>query len=95
MRTRCSSNQLAFQAFRGRTISGSFDGGHITSDSGGLLLREIEQGQQFLSMFSQCFTDLRDPGFVEHGVYELVSQRTHDLCLGNEDLNDLPFGLRT
>ena len=28
------------------------------------------------------------PRFVEHSVYQLISQRTYGLCLGNEDLND-------
>ena len=88
MQTDCSANQLAFQAFNGRTVSACFDGGHITSDAGGLLLREIEQGQSFIHRFSQCFTDLRDARFVEHSVYQLVSQRTYGLCFGNEDLND-------
>jgi hypothetical protein len=88
MQTHCSPNQFAFQAFNGRSVSCSFDGGHITSDSGGLLLREIEEGQRFIQRFSQCFMDLRNPKFVEHSVYELVSQRAYGLCFGNEDLND-------
>src|SRR5271157_2791066 len=88
MQTDCSANQFSFQAFNGRSVSSSFDGGHITSDSGGLLLREIEEGQRFIQRFSQCFTDLRNPKFVEHSVYELLSQRTYGLCFGNEDLND-------
>ncbi len=88
MQTDCSPNQFSFQAFNGRSVNSSFDGGHITSDSGGLLLREIEEGQQFIQRFSQCFTDLRNPKFVEHSVYELLSQRTYGLCFGNEDLND-------
>jgi hypothetical protein len=88
MRTHCSPNQFTFQAFNGRSVSSSFDGGHITSDSGGLLLREIEEGQRFIQRFSQCFMDLRNPKFVEHSVYELVSQRAYGLCFGNEDLND-------
>jgi hypothetical protein len=81
-------SQLSFQAFNGRTVNASFDGGHITSDAGGLLLREIEEGQAFIHRFSQCFKDLRDARFVEHSVYQLVSQRTYGLCFGNEDLND-------
>ena len=88
MQTECSGKQLAFQAFNKRTVMASFDGGHITSDAGGLLLREIEQGQGFVSRFSRCFKDLRDARFVEHSVYQLVSQRTYGLCFGNEDLND-------
>ena len=88
MQTHCSSNQLTFQAINGRSVVSSFDGGRITSDAGGLLLREIEHGQQFLHRFSKCFLDLRNAKFVEHSVQELVSQRIYGLCLGNEDLND-------
>ena len=88
MQTHCSANQLNFQAFGGRSVSSAFDGGHISSDSGGLLLREIEEGQRFIQRFSQCFMDLRQSKFIEHSVYELVSQRTYGLCFGNEDLND-------
>jgi hypothetical protein len=88
MQTHCSPNQFSFQAFNSRSVSSSFDGGHITSDSGGLLLREIEEGQRFIQRFSQCFTDLRNAKFIEHSVYELLSQRTYGLCFGNEDLND-------
>ena len=88
MQTDCSLSQLSFQAFNGRTVNASFDGGHITSDAGGLLLREIEEGQAFIHRFSQCFKDLRDARLIEHSVYQLVSQRTYGLCFGNEDLND-------
>jgi hypothetical protein len=64
MQTHCSPNQFSFQAFAGRSVSSSFDGGHITSDSGGLLLRESEEGQRFIQRFSQCFRDLRNPKFM-------------------------------
>ena len=88
MQTHCNANQFSFQGFHGRDVCASFDGGHITSDAGGLLLREVEQGQQFIEKFSQCFTDLRNPRFTEHTVTELLSQRVYGLCFGNEDLND-------
>ena len=42
MQTHCNANQLSFQAFDGRSVSCSFYGGHITSDSGGLFLGEIK-----------------------------------------------------
>jgi hypothetical protein len=88
MQTDCSSKGGDFQAFHGRTVQAAFNGGHITSDGGGLLLREIEQARQFISGFSEGFTDLRDPRFVEHGLYEMLMQRVYGLCLGYEDLND-------
>lgn len=88
MRADCNSDQLHFQAHQDRSVSANFDGGHITSDAGGLLLREIEHGQQFIRRFSQCFLDLRDTRFVEHDLEHLLAQRIYGLCFGNEDLND-------
>ena len=88
MQTHCNASQLSFQEFHGKSVCASFDGGHITSDAGGLLLREIEEGQRFIRDFSDCFTDLRSPRFIEHSVGELISQRVYGLCLGSEDLND-------
>ncbi len=88
MHADCNSARLSFQAFERRSVSACFDGGHITSDAGGLLLREVECGQQFIRRFSQCFLDLRDKRFVEHDLEPLLAQRIYGLCFGNEDLND-------
>jgi hypothetical protein len=67
---------------------GTFDGGNITSDAGGLLLREVERCCGIIRGFASCFDDLRDPDRIEHSVAELVSQRIYGLALGYEDLND-------
>jgi hypothetical protein len=69
-------------------VTARFDGGAITSDAGGLLLREVEAKTGILRRFAACFTDHRDPELVEHTVYELVAQRVYALALGYEDLND-------
>ena len=34
---------------------GRFDGGEITSDAGGILLREVEQRTRILGRLSECF----------------------------------------
>jgi hypothetical protein len=65
-----------------------FDGGTITSDAGGLLLREVEQRFGIIRQFAGCFTDHRDPGKLEFTVEELLLQRVMGLALGYEDLND-------
>ncbi len=69
-------------------MTARFDGGAITSDAGGLLLREVEARTGILRRFAACFTDHRDPDLVEHTVYELIAQRVFALALGYEDLND-------
>jgi len=67
---------------------GHFDGGDITTDGGGLLLREVEQRTGIIRKFAACFRDYRDARFIEHTVEELVAQRIYGISLGYEDLND-------
>jgi hypothetical protein len=69
-------------------VRGRFDGGAITSDAGGLLLREVEKRTKIIAQFAACFTDYRDSERIEHTVKELVAQRVYGLALGYEDLND-------
>ncbi|MCK4547922.1 MAG: IS1380 family transposase [Candidatus Eisenbacteria sp.] len=65
-----------------------FSGGSISSDAGGLVLREVSEGRGLLRRFAECFKDLRDPSRVEHSVPDLLSQRAYGLALGYGDLND-------
>jgi hypothetical protein len=86
--TECSPLGFEFQTLGGRQVRAAFDGGKVTSDAGGLLLREIEARFGFLDRFAGCFTDHRDPDLVEHPLSDLLKQRVFALCLGYEDLND-------
>jgi hypothetical protein len=79
---------LLFQELSSRQVVARFDGGQVTSDAGGLLLREVESKFHFIERFADCFTDHRDPELVEHTLPELLKQRIFGLCLGYEDLND-------
>ncbi len=88
METECSEQKLLFQDLGRREVVARFDGGSITSDAGGLLLRQVEQRTRILERFAQCFTDHRSPVLIEHTVEELVGQRIYGLALGYEDLND-------
>jgi len=88
MTTQCISPQLEFHTLNQREVIGRFDGGQISSDGGGLLLREVEQRTGVLNRLAQTFTDYRDPFWIEHSVEELVCQRVYGLALGYEDLND-------
>jgi hypothetical protein len=88
MQTECTRNYNSFQALGKREIVADFSGGTITSDGGGLLLREVEQRTAVLQRFAECFTDYRDEKRIEHSILSLVSQRVIGLALGYEDLND-------
>jgi DDE family transposase len=86
--TQCNQESFEFHPLGERQVRGQFDGGTITTDAGGLLLREVEKRTGIIAQFAACFTDHRDPERVEHKVKELVAQRVYALALGYEDLND-------
>ena len=86
--TECKTETVQFHALGSREVGGQFDGGDISSDGGGLLLREVEKRTGIVKQFAGCFQDHRDPRFVEHRIEQLVGQRVYGLCLGYEDLND-------
>lgn len=88
MKTECKPDQLEFHGLGRRLVVGQFDGGKISSDSGGLLLREVEHRTHILKRLATCFTDHRDAGQVEHSLESLIKQRVMGLALGYEDLND-------
>lgn len=88
MTTECTPIQMDFQGVGRRKVEASFDGGHLSSDGGALLLREVEERFTIIERLATCFTDHRDGRFVEHGVVELLRQRVFGIALGYEDLND-------
>ena len=69
-------------------MTGRFDGGQISSDGGGVLLREVDRRIGLTARVAGCFADYRNPNSVEHRVDELVTQRIYAIALGYEDLND-------
>lgn len=69
-------------------MTGWFDGGRISTDGGGVLVREADLRIGMTARLSRCFSDFRNRASVEHSVEELVGQRVYGLALGYEDLND-------
>jgi Transposase DDE domain group 1 len=84
----CTQTSFGFQAHFQRQVKAQFDGGTMTSDAGGLLLRETDRRLKLLPRLAQCFLDGRDPKRIQHTVAEMVSQRVYAMVLGYEDLND-------
>ena len=88
MKTQCTVEQLELHALGRRSVTGRFDGGRISSDGGGVLLREVDLRTGVTARVSRCFVDYRNRASIEHGVDELVAQRIYAIALGYEDLND-------
>ena len=88
MQTECTPTLFEFEAVGRHAVVARFDGGTITSNAGALLLRQVDRGLGLIRRFARCFTDRRDPRYVEHSIETLVGQRVFGLALGYEDLND-------
>jgi hypothetical protein len=86
--TECIPESFAFASMGTREVVARFDGGHVVSDGGALLLGEVERQTGILHRFAACFTDQRDPLRIEHTVEQLIRQRIYALALGYEDLSD-------
>lgn len=65
MKTECNKKRYAFQARGRREILADFNGGTITSDAGGILLREVEKRTSILRCFALCFADYRNQDLIE------------------------------
>ena len=89
MKAGCAAQKLQFEAHGKRDVVADFDGGRMTSEGGGLLLREANCCLgDLMARLGQCVSDFRQQGSVEHTATDLIAQRVCALALGYEDLND-------
>jgi Transposase DDE domain group 1 len=86
--TECTQSSFEFAGAWSRSVVARFDGGKISSNAGGLLLREVDRRIGLLKRLSECFLDGRTQSRVRHSVREMLAQRVYGLTLGYEDLND-------
>ena len=87
METVCH-NQLSFGILFSKEVVADFTGGSLTSDAGGLLLRELDQRYLIAEQSAACLHDPRDSDRVKHDLLTLVRQRLFAIALGYEDNND-------
>jgi len=88
MQTECSAGLFGFARVEGRSVVAGFDGGKITSDAGGVLLRATDRAVGLIDRFAQCFSDSRSEALIEHTVATLIGQRVFGIALGYEDVVD-------
>lgn len=87
MKTVCHK-QLSFKRLFGKQLIARFDGGRMTSDGGGLLLREIDERYGVTEAAASSIHDSRQPERTLHDMSALVKQRIFSIALGYEDTND-------
>lgn len=82
------SQAFLFEDLGSRKVTVDFSGGHLSSDGGLLLLRQLDASLGLTRSLAACFVDRRTQRFVEHSLPELLAQRVLGLAAGYEDLND-------
>ena len=75
MKAGCAAQKLQFEAHGKRDVVADFDGGRMTSDGGGLLLREANCCLgDLMARLGQCVSNFRQQGSVEHTATDLTGQ---------------------
>ena len=86
--TDCNRQPVLFSSLGRKEVRADFAGGTLTSDAGGLLLREVDQQLGLVDALANCLTDPRDPAKIVHEQRTMLAQRIFGIALGYEDLND-------
>jgi len=85
---------LSLPSVDSKKVVAAFDGGHITSDGGVILLAAVERKLGIADTLARLISDPRNPAFVTHGVDDILRARILAISCGYEDADDLDF-LRT
>jgi hypothetical protein len=86
--TECRVSPDLFPACKSRRVQADFDGGDITSDGGGLLVRQADRKLKLTQAVAAALRDPRRQNSCDHRLLWLLRQRVYGLALGYEDLND-------
>jgi hypothetical protein len=83
-----TTNKLELEPLGRRRVEADFSAGQVSSDGGGVALREADLCIRLTQRLAGCFTDHRNQDLITHELSEVLAQRIYGLALGYEDLND-------
>ena len=86
--TNCTPNLMSMSPLNGKKIQVSFSGGSITSESGLLLIREVDRNIGLTKKISAIIKDTRHQSYIHHNLADLIRQRVYAIVAGYEDVND-------
>ena len=78
-----------FPAVARKKITVAFDGGHISSDAGVMLLGQAERRLGLADKLARVIVDPRNPSAVTHSVSSISRARILAIACGHEDGVDL------
>ena len=68
-----------------------FQGAAISSDTGFILLREVDERFKIIDPMKDCLEDPRSPAHTKHALVQMVRKRVYQIAAGYEDCNDADF----
>ena len=71
-----------------RSIMIDFQGATISSDTGFILLREVDDRFKIIDPLKDCLEDLRSPAHTRHSLVQMVRQRVYQIAAGYEEGNE-------
>jgi DDE family transposase len=74
-----------------RAILIDFQGATISSDTGFILLREVDERFRIIGPMKDCLEDLRCPKHTRHSLVQMIRQRVYQIAAGYEDCNDADY----
>ena len=86
--TECNAEPIRFSRLGRKNVVADFSGGTITSDAGGLLLREADRRLGLTRALAEVIPDPRQPALITHEQRTMIAQRVIGIALGYEDVND-------
>jgi hypothetical protein len=79
---------FSFPAVHAKKVTGAFDGGHLTSN-GGVMLLAMAERLVLADNLARVFPDRRDPTRVVHSLVDMFRARMFAISCGYEDADDL------
>ena len=73
------------------SITLDFQGAKLSSDSGFLLLRELDQRHGVIAPIGDALEDDRSAPHTKHTLVQMIRQRVYQMAAGYEDCNDADF----
>lgn len=84
-----STSAFTLPSIGRREVTGAFDGGGLSSDSGFMLLAAADKLAGVTKVLCDSLHDRRDPKKITHKIKDLISERVYAIAQGYEDANDL------
>jgi len=82
------SQREAIRPDYNRSIMIDFQGASLSSDTGFILLREVDERFKVIDPMKDCLEDLRLPSHTRHSMVQMIRQRVFQIAAGYEDCND-------